>query len=126
MAVRSTGKTPRRTGFLRSRMRRLFFAALAAIAAAGVAANVSPEEVTLGDDLISFTGIRPEIVETIPAPRGARLSSNTNGSPAPFRFLFLNNITRQTPEVESFIINTLVPAAGRALARSVRVLRCLI
>lgn len=121
MAVRSSSKTPGRTGFLRSRMRRLFVAALAAAAAAGVAANVAPDEVNLGDDLISFTGILPEIVDTVPAPRGARLGSNTDGSPAPFRFLFLNNITRQTPDVENFIINTLMPAAGRAIARSVRV-----
>lgn len=101
-------------------MCRLLLAALAAAAAAGVAANVNPGGIALEDDLIITTGLQPEVVQ----PGGlstSQLSSNTNGEPPPFRFLFLNNITGQPPNVESFIINTLMPAAGRALARSVRV-----
>lgn len=101
---------------LRGPMRRLLHAALFASAAVSVAANLGPTQ--FSDDLILTTGLQPAVA----VPAGpSRLSSNADGSPAPFRILILNNVTGQTPEVEGFIVNTLFPAAAQALSRSIRV-----
>lgn len=105
----------------------LLLATLPAAAATGVdgvtvagIAGVLAEDVAPNDDLISITGMQPAIAE--PALTVSQISANAGGA-APFRFLFLNNITGQPPEVEAFVIDRLMPAAAAILSRSVRVRR---
>lgn len=109
------GMANRRTPSWTGASWRFLLAALAAIAAAGVGA-FGPN-----DDLNIAFNRQPLPVAGVPQSRISRRTAPEFVSP--FRFLFVNQTTNRDPEKESYVVNELLPAAARILARSVRVRR---
>ena len=78
-------------------------------------------QVGFGDSLRDRPGAPPlRVVANNPDPASLRSSLVNDGS-RPFQFAIVNRVTDRSAAIEGYIINQLMPAANRVIARSVRV-----